>query len=64
MATPQDQMEPEPQQPAAPAPPAAPAAAPPGQDVTSQLAELAQLKAQGALTDEEFQAAKKKLLGT
>jgi hypothetical protein len=46
------------QQAAAP-PPAAPA----GGDMVSKLNELAQLKAQGILSEEEFQAAKAKLLG-
>ena len=49
-----------PQQPAAPAP--APAAAPPG-DTTGELERLAQLHQSGALTDDEFAAAKSKLLG-
>ena len=39
------------------------AAAPPGEDVISQLEKLAELHQSGALTDEEFAAAKKKLLG-
>ena len=43
---------------AAPAPPAAPAAA----DVTSRLAALSELHASGALTDEEFAAAKARVL--
>jgi hypothetical protein len=34
----------------------------PAPDLTAQLAELADLKASGALTDEEFAAAKAKLL--
>jgi hypothetical protein len=46
---------------AAPPPPAAPAAA--GSDVIAQLQQLADLKAQGILSDEEFAAAKAKLLG-
>jgi hypothetical protein len=45
-------------------PPAAPAAAPAGGDTTEQLSQLAQLHASGALTDDEFSAAKAKLLGT
>jgi hypothetical protein len=46
-------------------PPAATApAAPAGGDLTSQLQQLAQLKEQGVLTDEEFAEAKAKLLGT
>jgi len=46
---------------AQPAPPPPPAAAPP-QDSISQLKELAELKAQGILTDEEFQAQKANIL--
>ena len=42
--------------------PAAPAAAPP-KDVTAELQKLADLHKSGVLTDEEFTAAKKKLLG-
>ena len=49
------------QQAAAPPPP--PAAAPAGDDLVTKLNELAQLKAQGVLTDEQFEAAKAKLLG-
>ena len=49
------------QQAAAPPPPPA-AAAPAGGDLVSKLNELAQLKAQGILTDEQFEAAKAKLL--
>lgn len=46
------------------APAAAPAAAPaPGGDTIAQLQQLADLKAQGVLSDEEFAAAKAKLLG-
>ncbi len=49
---------------AAPAPaPAAPAAASAGDDLMSQLSQLADLKAAGVLSDEEFSAAKAKLLG-
>jgi putative oligomerization/nucleic acid binding protein len=47
-----------PPRPAAPAP-----AAPAGGDVAAQLGQLAQLHAQGALTDSEFEAAKAQLLG-
>jgi len=49
---------------AAPPPPPAPAPAPAagGDDVVTKLKELADLKAQGILTDEEFQAAKAQLL--
>ncbi len=46
----------------APPPPAAPAAAP-EDDATAQLQNLAQLHQQGVLTDEEFAAAKAKILG-
>jgi len=51
---------------AAPAPPAyaAPApAAPAGADIAGQLQQLATLKAQGILSDAEFEAAKAKILG-
>jgi hypothetical protein len=41
----------------------APAPAPAGGDTTEQLSQLAQLHASGALSDEEFTAAKAKLLG-
>lgn len=45
----------------APAPaPAAPAA---GNDVIAQLKDLGDLKAQGVLTEEEFEAQKRRLLG-
>ena len=49
------------QQAAAPPPPA-PAAAP-EDDATAQLQNLANLHAQGVLTDEEFAASKAKILG-
>ena len=42
---------------------AAPAAAPAAPDYTAELEQLAQLKAQGILTDEEFEAKKKQILG-
>ena len=51
--------EPEP----APPPPPAPAAAP-AQDPIEQLKQLAALKDQGILTDQEFAAQKAKILGT
>jgi hypothetical protein len=51
------------QPPPPPAPPPAPAAAPAGGDTVAQLKELADLRAAGALTDEEFAQAKAKLLG-
>jgi hypothetical protein len=47
----------------APAPPPQAAPAPPVVDVTGELQKLADLKASGVLTDEEFAAAKAKLLG-
>jgi hypothetical protein len=50
------------QQAAAAAPPPAPAAAP-EDDATAQLQNLANLHAQGVLTDEEFAASKAKILG-
>jgi hypothetical protein len=50
-----------PPQPAAPAP--APAAAAQADDTTAELERLAQLHQSGALTDDEFAAAKSKLLG-
>jgi len=49
------------QQYAPPPPPAA--AAPQEEDSTAQLQNLAQLHSQGVLTDEEFAAAKAKILG-
>ena len=63
----QQYAEPQPQYAPAPAPvyaaPApAPAAAPAGDDLASQLQQLAALKDQGILTDEEFADAKAKLL--
>jgi hypothetical protein len=42
---------------------APPPAAAPQDDATAQLQDLAQLHAQGVLTDEEFAAAKAKILG-
>ena len=59
-----EQQQYEAQQAAAPPPPPAPApaAAPGGDDVVTKLKELADLKAQGILSDEEFQAAKAQLL--
>ena len=47
------------QQAAAPVGPAAPAAP----DYAAELEQLAQLKAQGILTEEEFEAKKKQILG-
>jgi hypothetical protein len=54
---PQGSAEPEPAPAAAPAPP-------PAADPIAQLKELAALKDQGILTEEEFAAQKAKLLGT
>jgi hypothetical protein len=48
--------------PPAPAPAPAPAAAG-GSDIADQIKQLADLKAQGILTDEEFAAGKAKILG-
>jgi hypothetical protein len=53
---------PQQQQQYAPPPAAAPQAAP-GNDLTAQLQQLAQLHTAGVLSDEEFAAAKAKLLG-
>jgi hypothetical protein len=50
--------------PAPAAPPAAPAAPAGGTDLVSRLKELAALKDSGALTQEEFDAAKSKLLAS
>ncbi|HNS40333.1 MAG TPA: SHOCT domain-containing protein [Promineifilum sp.] len=47
----------------APAPPAAPSAAPTQSDYIAELKKLAELKDMGILTDEEFEAKKKQLLG-
>jgi multidrug resistance efflux pump len=44
-------------------PPAAPAPAPAPSDSTAELERLAKLHESGALSDEEFSAAKSKLLG-
>jgi len=57
------QQEPEPQYYEPPPPPPAPAApAPAPPDMVTQLTQLAQLKAQGILTDAEFDAEKAKIL--
>jgi Short C-terminal domain len=53
----------EPQQQYEPAP-APPAAAPPAADPIEQLKQLAELKNQGILTDQEFAAQKAKILGS
>ena len=60
-APPPQQAAPPPQQ-YAPPPPAAPVAAPP-EDPITQLERLGALKAQGLLTEEEFNAQKAKILG-
>jgi len=55
------------EQPAAPPPapmPAAPAPAAGGQSTIDQLKELGELKAQGILTEDEFEAQKAKLLAS
>jgi hypothetical protein len=48
--------------PPAPAAPAAPAA-PPAPDYAAELTKLASLKEQGILSEEEFEAKKKQILG-
>ena len=48
----------------APAPAPAPAAAPAGDDTIARLTQLASLHSSGALTDEEFTAAKAQVLGS
>jgi hypothetical protein len=48
----------------APPPEPAPQAAPPEDDTIARLEKLADLKAAGALSDEEFAAAKARILGT
>jgi hypothetical protein len=53
---------PPPQEYAPPPPPAAPVAAPP-EDPITQLERLGALKAQGLITEEEFNAQKAKILG-
>jgi hypothetical protein len=45
-------------------PPAAPAAPAAGNSMADQISQLADLHQQGVLTDDEFAAAKAKLLGT
>ncbi|WP_103533064.1 SHOCT domain-containing protein [Streptomyces sp. SM11] len=49
---------------AAASPPPAPAPAPAGSDRVSQLTQLAELKAQGLLTDEEFATEKARIPGS
>jgi hypothetical protein len=50
-------------QPAPAAPPPAPPPAPSQGDSVEQLKQLAELHSQGVLTDEEFAASKKQILG-
>ena len=57
------QAEPAPASAPAPAPAPAPAAAPAGDDTISRLTQLTSLHDSGALTDEEFAAAKAQVLG-
>jgi hypothetical protein len=59
-----DAMTPEPayEQPAPPPAPAAPAA-PAAPDYAAELEKLAQLKAEGVISEEEFEAKKKQILG-
>jgi Short C-terminal domain len=66
MQTDMQQMQGQLAQQQAPQPPMPAAAAPTahGTDLTSQLQQLAQLKQSGVLSDEEFQFAKAKLLGS
>jgi len=59
----QAQYEAPPQQQYAAPPPPAPPPAPAGGDMTDELERLATLRSQGVLTDDEFAAAKAKLLG-
>jgi hypothetical protein len=56
----EQQAQPEPQQYAAPPPPPAPAA--PARDPIQELKDLADLKQQGILTDDEFAVQKAKIL--
>ena len=60
-----EQYEAEPQQaPPPPPPPAAPVeAGPPQDEMITKLQQLAQLHSQGVLSDDEFTAAKSKVLG-
>ena len=60
----QAQAYPEPEPEAAPPPESAPdPEAPPEDDLTAKLQQLAALHSQGVLSDEEFSAAKAKVLG-
>ncbi len=61
MATQEPQYAPQPQY--APPPPAPAPAPPAASDSAEQIEKLAELHTSGALTDEEFTAAKAKLLG-
>ena len=63
-APPQQQYAPPPQQYAAPAPQQYAAPVEDAGGLASELQRLADLRQQGLLTDEEFDAAKSKLLGT
>jgi hypothetical protein len=59
-----EEQQPPPQEQDAAPPPPPPAAAPAGGDLVAQLKQLGELHTQGAITDEEFTAAKAKLLGS
>ena len=59
----QDAQQYAPQEQYAAPPPVAPAPAAGGEDRVQQLKDLADLKAQGVLTDEEFAAEKARILG-
>jgi hypothetical protein len=56
-------QEPAPYYPQEQAPPPAAAPAPSGESRIDQLKELGELKAQGVLTDQEFEAEKARILG-
>jgi Short C-terminal domain len=60
----QQYQQPPPQQQQYQQPPPPPQAAPAGPSMLDQLNQLTELHTQGALTDEEFAAAKAKLLGS
>ena len=59
----EQQQQPAPAAPPPAAAPAAPAAAGGGGSIVDQLKELTDMKASGALSDQEFEAAKGRLLG-
>jgi hypothetical protein len=60
----QEQLAPPPPQEYAPPPPAAaPAAAGSGDDLVAKIQQLAELRQQGVLSEDEFVAAKQRLLG-